>query len=73
MLWNGFLLQTQEVCNQIMSTLTWKDVKAKVKFITTEYEKGITYSKKEMERYEGINIIRDEKLKKWSIRITPSL
>lgn len=73
MMWNGFLLTNKEICNQIMKTLTWKEVKAKVKFITKEYEKGITYSKTEMEQYEGVNILRNEHLKKWSILITPSL
>lgn len=73
MMWNGCLLQTEEICNQIMSTLTWKEVKAKVKFITKEYEKGITYSKNEMKQFEGVNILRNKELKKWSILITPSL
>ena len=72
-MWNGFLLTSEEICNQIMSTLTWKNVKAKVKFIEEEYEKGITYSKDEMEQYESINIIRNNALKKWSILITPNL
>lgn len=55
-----------------MSTLTWKDVRAKVKCITKEYDKGITYSKVEMRRYEGVNILRNNELKKWSILIIPS-
>ncbi len=73
MVWNGFYLKTEEICNQIMSTLTWKEVKAKVKFIIKEYEKGVTYSKDEMKQYEGVNILRNKELKKWSIIITPSL
>ena len=40
---------------------------------TKEYEKGTSYSKKEMSKYEGVNILRNEKLKKWSILITPSI
>lgn len=71
MMWNGFLLKTEEICNQIMSILTWKEVKAKVTSVTKEYESGITYSKEKMKQYEGVNIIRNEKLKKWSILITP--
>ena len=54
-----------------MEQLTWKKVKSKVKYITKEYEKGITYSKEEMNQYEGVNIHRNEELKKWSILITP--
>ena len=73
MMWNGFLLTSEEICNQIMKKLTWKEVKAKVKCITKEYEKGITYSKAEMKQYEGINILRNKELKKWSILVTPTL
>lgn len=54
-----------------MEQLTWKKVKAKVKNITKEYEKGIFFSKEEMRQYEGVNIQRNKKLKKWSILITP--
>ena len=53
-----------------MKRLTWKQVKAKIKYITKEYEKGIVYSKDEMKQYEGINIHRNEDLKKWGIVIT---
>lgn len=70
-MWNGILLTSEEICNQIMRKLTWKETQAKVKFITTEYEKGITYLKQEMSIYEGVNILRDQQLKKWSIVITP--
>ena len=71
-LWNGMLLLSESICNKVMSILTWKGRKAKVKYITKEYKKGIKYSKEEMEKYEGINIHRNESLKKWSICITPS-
>lgn len=73
MMWNGSLLTSEEICKQIMETLTWKEVKAKVKFITKEYEKGVTYSKEEMGQYEGVNILRNKELKKWSILISPTL
>lgn len=73
MMWNGMLLTTKTICNKVMSQLTWKKVKAKVKYITKEYEKGITYSKEVMKKYEGINIHRNSELKKWSIVITPEL
>ena len=71
MMWNGMLLLSYKNCNDIMSKLTWKNIPSKFKYITKEYQKGIIYSKEEMKQYEGINIIRDEKLKKWSIIITP--
>lgn len=69
--WNGSLIISEEVCNKFMENLTWNGVKAKVKFITEKYEKGIKYSKDEMDIYEGTNIIRNNELKKWSIHITP--
>ena len=70
-IWNGVLLLSENICNKVMAKLTWKGNKAKVKYITKEYEKGIIYSKEEMKKYEGINIHRNESLKKWSIVITP--
>ena len=70
MMWNGMLLSTKQICKKVMEQLTWKKVKSKVKYITKEYEKGITYSKEEMNQYEGVNIHRNEELKKWSILIT---
>ena len=72
MMWNGMLLISRNICNNVMLKLTWNRIPAKVKYITKEYEKGIKYSKEEMKKYENTNIIRDEKLKKWSILITPS-
>ena len=71
MMWNGMLLTTRNICMKVMQQLTWKNVTAKVKYITKEYEKGIVYSKEEMKQYEDINIHRNEELKKWSILITP--
>ena len=70
-MWRGMLLSTTQLCKKVMEKLTWKNVKSKVKFITKEYEKGVSYSKEEMKQYEGVNIHRSETLKKWSILITP--
>ena len=63
-MWNGMLFSTRQICMKVMEHLTWNNVKAKVKYITKEYKKGITYSKEEMNKYEGINIHRNEILKK---------
>lgn len=71
MMWNGMLLSTKEICIKVMKQLTWKKANSNVKYITKEYEKGVVYSKEEMRQYEGINIIRNESLRKWSILITP--
>ena len=62
------LLTSVEVCNRIMERLTWKKEKANVKYIIKEYEKGITYSKEVMSQYEGVNIHRNESLKKMEYR-----
>ena len=70
-MWNGMLLETANICNKVMEKLTWKEVPAKFKYITIDYEKGVKFTKEEMEAYSN-NIIRDETLKKWSILITPS-
>ena len=48
---------------KVMNHLTWNNVKAKVKYITKEYKKCITYSKEEMNKYEDINIHRNSNLK----------
>ena len=70
-MWNGMLLLSNNICNKVMSSLTWKNVKARVKYITKEYPKGIKYTKEVMSNYEGVNIHRNNLLKKWSILITP--
>ena len=70
-MWNGMLLLSENICNKIISKLTWEENKAIVKYITKNYKKGVTYSKEEMKKYESINIHRNESLKKWSIIITP--
>ena len=72
MLWNGMLLTSEEKCYEVMSSLTWKKITAKVTTIEKVYEKGVTYTKDEMSIYERVNIIRDNVLKKWSIFIKPS-
>ena len=72
-MWNGMLLSTIEICLKVIESLTWNQIKAKVKYITKQYKKGVTYSKDEMKIYENINIHRNERLKKWSIIIAPSI
>ena len=66
------LLTSEEKCYEVMNSLTWKEITAKVTTIEKVYEKGVTYTKDEMSIYEGVNIIRDNVLKKWSIFIKPS-
>ena len=70
-IWNGMLLTSWKICYKVMQQLTWKGTKSTVKYITKKYEKGIKFSKEVMSQYEGINIHRNECLKKWNILITP--
>ena len=70
-IWNGFLLNTEEICNNFMRNLTWKGNKAKVKFITKEYEKGIKYSKKYMTELEDKHVKRNKDIPKYSLIISP--
>ena len=63
-MWNWMLLTLWEICYRVMKQLTWKGTKSTVKYITKKYEKGIKFSKEIMSQYEGINIHRDERLKK---------
>lgn len=69
--WNGFLLETEEICLQFMKNLTWKGVKSVTKLKEVKYEKGITLSNREMKELEKNHIKRTTGLEKWSILITP--
>ena len=40
------LLSTRQICIKVMEHLTWKNVKAKVKYITKEYKKALSILKK---------------------------
>lgn len=70
-IWNGYLLETKEICLNFMKNLTWKDEKSITKLKEVKYEKGLSVEKKEMEELEEQHITRHEKLKKWSLVITP--
>ena len=69
--WNGFLLETVEICLNFMRNLTWKGVKSVTKLKEVKYQKGLTIDKKEMKKLEDEYIIRTESIKKWSVIITP--
>lgn len=70
-IWNGFLLETKEICLKFMKNLTWKNNLSVTKLKTVKYEKGLTVNKKEMKELEEKHIIRNKDLKKWSILINP--
>ena len=70
-IWNGFLLETKEICLNFMKNLTWKGVKSITKLKEVVHKKGLTVDKKEMRKLEEQYIIRTEGIKKWSVLITP--
>lgn len=70
-IWNGNLLETEEICLKFMENLTWKGVKSVTKLKKVKYEKGLTLTNDEMKELEKNHIIRTDGLKKWSILITP--
>ena len=70
-IWNGFLLETKEVCLIFMKNLTWRNTKSVTKLKEVKYEKGLTINKKEMKMLEDKYITRTDGIKKWSVLITP--
>ena len=70
-IWNGFLLETVEICLNFMKNLTWKGKKSITKLKEVKYEKGLTVNKKDMKILENNHITRTDGIKKWSVIITP--
>ena len=70
-IWNGFLLETKEVCLSFMKNLTWRNTKSVTKLKEVKYEKGLTINRKEMKMLEDKYITRTDGIKKWSVLITP--
>ena len=64
MIWNGFLLETIDICLNFMKNLTWKGVKSVTKLKEVKYEKGLTIDKKKMKNLEDKYITRTEGIKK---------
>lgn len=72
-IWNGYLLETKEICLSFMKNLTWKNVKSVTKLMKVKYGKGLTVKKQEMRELEKKYITRTEGIKKWSVIITLEL
>lgn len=68
--WNGEILNSIDKAVKWASTMTWKGIKSSVTFIDKLYKKGISLTKKEMEKYQP-QIKRSENLPKWDVRIFP--
>jgi len=70
-IWNGYLLENIEICLNFMKNLTWKGTKSITKLKERKYDKGMKVEKREMLELEKNHITRNERLKKWSVLITP--
>ncbi|MDE5553126.1 MAG: hypothetical protein K2I67_01115, partial [Malacoplasma sp.] len=70
-IWNGFLLESADICLNFMRNLTWKGKKSITKLKEVKYEKGLTVKKCEMKQLEKEYIVRTEGIEKWSVLITP--
>lgn len=69
-IWNGYLLESTEICLNFMKNLTWKGTKSITKLKEGKYDKGMKVDKNEMLELEKNYITRNEKLKKWSVLIS---
>lgn len=69
--WNGEILNSAKKALKWASTMTWKGVQTSVSMLEQVYEKGISLTKQEMEKYEA-QLLRSETLPKWDVRITPT-
>ena len=68
--WNGEILNSIDKAIKWASTMTWKGVRASVSLLDKIYERGISLTKKEMEKYQS-QVKRSDNLPKWDIRILP--
>ena len=70
-IWNGFLIETIDICMHFMENLTWKENLAVAVLKDSKYEKGMKVEKKEMKELEKKHIVRKEGIEKWGVLITP--
>lgn len=68
--WNGQILDSVEKAIGWAGTMTWKGIRPVVSLCNKIYEKGVSFTKKEMKPYEK-RIRRSEKLPLWDIVIQP--
>ena len=66
--WNGTILDTVTTVLEWIKTMTWKGINPIVHFLDRTYAKGITLTKKEMEKYNE-KIERFQSLPKWDLVI----
>lgn len=70
-IWNGYLLETVDICLNFMKNLTWKGNKSITTLKKVKYEKGMTINKKDMLQIEKQHISRKFGIEKWSVFIIP--
>lgn len=68
--WNGTILDSIEKTLKWAKTMTWKGVCPAVKLLDKAYKKGISLTKKEMEKYNQ-RLNRSKNLPKWDVCIEP--
>lgn len=68
--WNGEILSSINKALNWASTMTWKGIKASVCMLDKIYDKGVSLTKKEMEKYLP-QIQRSKYLPKWDVKILP--
>jgi transposase len=68
--WNGEILNSIDKAIKWASTMTWKGVKASVSLLDKIYERGVSLTKKEMNKYQS-QIRRSNNLPKWDVKILP--
>lgn len=68
-IWNGYLLESVDICLNFMKNLTWKGTKSVTKLKEVKYEKGLKIGKKQMKELEEKYITRTAGIEKWSVII----
>ena len=71
MFWSKIIIDTTDKLIECLNKVTWNSILCKGVICWTHYQKGIDVSDYEMEHNIEPHIIREEKLEKWSITITP--
>ena len=64
------MLNSIDKALKLASTMTWKGINASVSLCDKIYEKGISLTKKEMEKFQS-QVKRSDNLPKWDVRILP--
>ena len=69
--WNGTILNSVDKVINTLHNVKWKNTKLSALLLDKTYQKGITITDKEMEKFEAF-LIRKPNLEKWDVWIKPS-